>query len=107
MLIRTDSRCIRVIIIAGFRKVIASPYKPDCDDKSHLTLKGILDVDLNTNSEDHGPFECIYVMFGTDFCVIHVFLIMDSVYSHNSQVQNIISCYVKRYPTIIYHSDID
>ena len=82
MLIRTDSHCIRVIIIVGFRKVIASPYKPDCDDKSHLTLKGISDVDHNTNSEDHGPFECIYVMFGTDFCVIHVFLIM--VYSHNS-----------------------
>ena len=92
-----------MIIIIGFRIVIASPDKPDCDDKSHLTLKGILDVD----NEDHGPFEWIYVICGTDFCCIHVFLIMDSVYSHNSEVQNIISCYVKRYHTIIYQSDID
>ena len=96
-----------MIIIIGFRIVIASPDKPDCDDKSHLTLKGISDVDHSTNNEDHGPFEWIYVIFGTDFCCIHVFLIMDSVYSHNSEVQNIISCYVKRYHTIIYQSDID
>ena len=77
MLIRTDSRCIRVIIIVGFRIVVTSPYKPDCGDKSHLTLKGISDVDHNTNNEDHGPFEWIYVICGTDFCCIHVFLIMD------------------------------
>ena len=51
---------------------------------SHLTLKGIWDVDQNTNNEDHGPFEWIYVIFGTDFCCICVFLIMDSVYSHDS-----------------------
>ena len=57
-----------MIIIIGFRIVIASPDKPDCDDKSHLTLKGISDVDHSTNNEDHGPFEWIYVIFGTDFC---------------------------------------
>ena len=32
---------------------------------------------------------------------------MDSVCSEISEVQNIISCYVKRYPTIIYQADID
>ena len=91
-----------MIIIIEFRRVIASPDKPDRDDKSHLTLWGISDIDHNTNIEDHRPFEWIYVIFGTYFCCIHVFLIMDSVYSHDSQVQNIISCYVKRYHTIIY-----
>ena len=51
-----------MIIIIGFRKVIASPDKPDRDDKSHLTLWGISDIDHNTNNEDHGPFEWIYVI---------------------------------------------
>ena len=32
---------------------------------------------------------------------------MDSVCSQSSQVRNIISCYVKRYHTIIYQADID
>ena len=73
-----------MIIIIGFRKLIASPDKPDRDDKSHLTLWGISDIDHNANNEDHGPFEWIYVIIGTDFCCISVFLIMDSVYSHNS-----------------------
>ena len=30
----------------------ASPDKPDRDDKSHLTLWGISDIDHNTNNED-------------------------------------------------------
>ena len=56
-----------MIIIVGLRIFIASPYKPDCDDKSHLTLKGISDVDHITNNVDHGPFEWIYVIFGMCF----------------------------------------
>ena len=70
-----------MIIIIGFSKVIASPDKPDRDDQSHLTLWGISDIDHNTNNEDHGPFEWIYVIIRTDFCCIRVFMIMDSVYS--------------------------
>ena len=64
--------------------MIASPHKPDREDKSHLTLLGISDIDHNTNNEDHGPFKWIYVIFGTDFCCIRVFIVMDSVYSYNS-----------------------
>ena len=73
-----------MIIIIGLSKVNASPDKPDWGAKSHLTLWGISDIDHNANNEENGPFKWIYVIIRTDFCVIRVFIIMDSVYSHNS-----------------------
>ena len=73
-----------MIIITGLRKVNSSPDKPDREAKSHLTLWGISDIDHNVNNEEHGPFKWIYVIIRTDFCCIRVFIMIDSVYSHNS-----------------------
>ena len=61
----------------------------------------------NCNAEEHGPLKWKYVISGTEICWIPVFLIRNSVCSNNSEVQIYISCYVKRYHTIINQSDID
>ena len=42
----------------------------------HYTTGNISDVDHNVNNEADGPFECIYVIIGTDFCCIRVFIII-------------------------------
>ena len=40
------------------------------------TTGNISDVDHNVNNGADGPFECIYVIIGTDFCCIRVFIII-------------------------------
>ena len=61
----------------------------------------------NCNTEEHGPLEWIYVTNGTEICGNPVSLMRNSVCSNNSEVRKYISCYVKRYHTIIDQSDID
>ena len=34
------------------------------------------DIDHNDNNEANGPFKWIYVIIGTDFCCIRVFIII-------------------------------
>ena len=35
-----------------------------------------MDIDHNVNNEADGPFKWIYVIIGTDFCCIRVFIII-------------------------------
>ena len=42
------------------------------------------DIDYNASYEAEGPFECIYVDNRIDLCCCEVFVIRDSVYSHNN-----------------------
>ena len=42
----------------------------------YYTTGNILDIDDNAKHEADGPFEWIYVIIGTDFCCICVFIII-------------------------------
>ena len=39
-------------------------------------MGNLSDIDLNVNNEADGPFKWIYVIIGTDFCCIRVFIII-------------------------------
>ena len=39
-------------------------------------MGNISDIDHNVNNEAGGPFKWIYVIIGTDFCCIRVFIII-------------------------------
>ena len=42
----------------------------------YYTTGNLSDIDHNANNEADGPFKWIYVIIGTDFCVIRVFIIV-------------------------------
>ena len=59
-------------------------YKPDCLRYLYYTTGNISDINHNVNNEAQGPFEYIHVKTWIDLCCCEVFVIRDSVYSHNS-----------------------
>ena len=42
----------------------------------YYTTGNLSDIDHNANIEANGPFKWIYVIIGTDFCCIRVFIII-------------------------------
>ena len=42
----------------------------------YYTMGNLSDIDHNVNNEANGPFKWIYVIIGTDFCCIRVFIII-------------------------------